>query len=140
MPNRFLRVLRSLFLSGLLLTGAACSTKSPGPEIAPAETLQRVQDGGLTLVDIRRPEEWRETGVAKGALRIEMHDPAFVETVLKQVNGNRNAPIALICRSGHRSGQMQKSLLDQGFTQVFSVHGGMAGDAGWIKQGLPVIR
>jgi rhodanese-related sulfurtransferase len=119
---------------------AGCSDKAAGPLVEPAQVQQQVQDGKVTLIDIRRPEEWRETGVAKGALRIEMHDPAFVETVLKQVNGNRNAPIALICRSGHRSGQMQKTLLDQGFTQVYSVHGGMAGDAGWIKQGLQVVR
>lgn len=143
MSSRVPRMLRNLFFAVLLLVGAACSAKNHGPELAPAETLQQVQAGGLTLVDVRRPEEWRKTGVAQGALRIEMSDPAFVDTVLKQVNGNRNAPIALICRTGHRSGVMQQTLLQQGFTQVYSVKGGMAGSSegtGWIAQGLPVVR
>ncbi len=45
--------------------------------------------------------------------------------------------------TGRRSGVMQQKLLAQGFTQVYSVKGGMAGSGegtGWLAQGLPVVR
>ncbi len=47
--------------------------------------------------------------------------------------------MALICRTGHRSAQMQQTLAARGFTLVYSVADGMAG-AGWIKRGLPVTQ
>ena len=36
---------------------------------------QMQQDGSVTLIDIRRPSEWRDTGIAQGARTITMHDP-----------------------------------------------------------------
>lgn len=140
--NIWTQTLRNVLASALLLaTLAGCSAESAGPEISAAEANRRVEAGELTLVDIRRPEEWRETGVAKGAARIDMRQPDFTEALLKQVNGNPNAPVAIICRTGNRTTQMQRALTEAGFTQIYNVREGMAGSAagqGWIKQGLPV--
>lgn len=101
--------------------------------------------GGLTLIDIRTPEEWRQTGVAQGAKRVNMVHPGgaegFVAAVLDEVDGNKGAPIGLICRTGNRTGQVQKFLQAQGFTQVYDIAEGMAGSAagpGWLQRGLPV--
>ena len=50
-------------------------------------------------------------------------------------------PIALICRTGNRTTQVQRYLQGQGFTNVYNVKEGMAGSGagpGWIKRGLPV--
>jgi rhodanese-related sulfurtransferase len=65
----------------------------------------------------------------------------FAEAVLAQVKGNRDAPIALICRTGNRTTYMQKELEARGFTHVYNIKEGMVGSAagpGWIKRGLPV--
>jgi rhodanese-related sulfurtransferase len=65
----------------------------------------------------------------------------FLEAVLKQTKGNKNAPVALICRTGNRSTQMQGFLESQGFTHVFNVKEGMSGSGagpGWLKRALPV--
>ena len=63
---------------------------------------------------MRTPDEWKDTGVAKGAARIDMNQPGgaagFVDEVLKRTKGDKNAPVALICRSGNRSTQMQSLL------------------------------
>ena len=67
--------------------------------------------------------------------------PGFTDALLQQVNGDRNAPIALICRTGNRTTQVQRYLQSVGFTQVYNVKEGMAGSSagpGWIKRGLPV--
>lgn len=131
------------FLFAALLL-AACLSEA-GPTLSAAEAHERARSGDLVLIDIRTPQEWRQTGVAAGAARIDMRNPkgpqGFVEAVLAQVQGNRDVPIALICRTGNRTTYMQKVLEDQGFTRVYNVKEGMAGSAagpGWIKRGLPI--
>jgi rhodanese-related sulfurtransferase len=145
-----MRRLRTTSLSAALL-GAALSLAAltPAPvraaDISAADANAQVQAGKLKLIDIRRPEEWRQTGVAKGASRIDMQHPGgargFLDDVLKQVNGDRNAPIALICRTGNRTTVVENFLRQQGFTQVYNIREGMAGSAagpGWMRRGLPV--
>lgn len=124
---------------------AACARHEPGAEISASEAYQRAQAGELKLVDIRRPDEWRQTGIAQGAIRLDMRQPGgpqgFAEALLREVDGNRDAPVAIICRTGNRTTQLQQALRAQGFTQVYNVREGMAGSAagpGWIRLGLPV--
>jgi rhodanese-related sulfurtransferase len=131
-------------LAALLLVLAGCSVQS-GPELSAPDALGRAEAGKLTIIDIRTPQEWRQTGIGKGAQRLDMHHPGgpdgFVADVLARVGGDKSAPIGLICRTGNRSGQMQRLLLDKGFTHVFNVREGMVGSSagpGWIKRGLPV--
>lgn len=132
-------LLAAVFLMALAMPGARAA------DISAPDAAAMMQSGKVTLIDIRRPEEWRQTGVAKGAVRIDMQHPGgapgFLNAVLQQVGGDRNAPIALICRTGNRTTQVQKFLEAQGFTQVYNVKEGMVGSAagpGWMKRGLPV--
>lgn len=125
----------------LLLSGLA----SANPDLTAPEAAAAVSAGKITLIDIRTPPEWKETGVAKGSRLINMLHPqgapGFTGALLEQVKGDRNAPIALICRTGNRSTQVQRYLQSQGFTQVYNVKEGMAGSGagpGWLKRGLPV--
>lgn len=128
----------------MLLSITACSGES-GPALTAPEAFAQAQAGKLTLIDIRRPDEWRQTGVAKDALRINMAHPqgtsGFVQQVAAELGGKRDTPIGLICRTGNRTTHMQRALRDAGFTQVYNVREGMAGSAagpGWIARGLPV--
>jgi rhodanese-related sulfurtransferase len=128
----------------LLLSINACS-RDGGPTLAAPEAYAQAQAGKLTLIDIRRPDEWRQTGVAKDALQINMAHPqgtaGFVQQVAAELGGDRNAPIGLICRTGNRTTQMQQVLRKSGFTQVYNIKEGMAGSAagpGWIARGLPL--
>ncbi len=107
--------------------------------------LEKLSAGEIVMIDIRRPKEWRDTGVAMGAKPITMHDPkgpqAFVANVLAVVGGDRSTPIALICASGVRSTYMQKFLRTSGFKTILNVKEGMLGrgpSKGWIARGLPV--
>ena len=104
-----------------------------------------VDSGKLTIIDIRTPKEWRETGVAEGVLRINMLHPGgpqgFAAEVLRQTGGDKNAPIGLICRTGNRTTQVQRYLISQGFTQVYNIREGMAGSAagpGWLRRQMPI--
>ena len=142
MSYRFLWRLVALLTATVLSIG--CS-EAAGPNLGPEEALAKAQAGEITLIDIRTPAEWRQTGVAEIARRIDMGNPkdpsAFANRVLDEVGGDKNAPIALVCRTGNRSGYMQQALQSLGFTQVFNVPEGMLGSGagpGWIRRGLPV--
>lgn len=96
--------------------------------------------GAITLIDIRRPDEWARTGIGAGALPIDMRDPDFTEQLLTQV-ADKNAPIALICARGVRSRGLTKKLTAAGFTNIIDVPEGMLGSGagpGWLGAGLPV--
>jgi rhodanese-related sulfurtransferase len=137
-----LRLTALTMAAALLLT--ACLSET-GPALTAQAAYDQAKAGLLTLIDIRTPAEWRQTGVPGGAVRIAMQDPkgpdGFAAAVLAQVRGDHQAPIALICRTGNRSTQMQQALAARGFTRVYNVKEGMGGSAagpGWIKRGLPV--
>jgi rhodanese-related sulfurtransferase len=129
-------------LLGLGSTGCA---RDQALELTAPEAYALQQRGEVVLIDIRRPEEWRETGVAENAVRVNMLHPdgpsGFASTVLASVGGDRAAPIALICRTGNRTTRMQRYLQQHGFTQVYNIKEGMIGSAagpGWKTRGLPV--
>lgn len=114
-------------------------------EVSAADAYALLQDGDITLIDIRRPEEWRQTGVAQGATRINMVHPkglqGFAQEVYNSVNGDLDAPIVLICRTGSRTSRLQPILKQVGFTNVRHIPEGTMGNRstpGWIAQGLPV--
>ena len=137
-----LRQLAILLGAAVLFIG--CS-QAAGPTLTAPEALAKAQAAELTLIDIRTPMEWRQTGVAPLALRINMQDPkgpeGFADSVLTAVRGDKSAPIAIICRTGNRSSYMQQELMARGFTNVYNVSEGMAGSKagpGWIRRGLPI--
>lgn len=114
-------------------------------EISATDAYELVTGDKITLIDIRRPEEWRQTGVAQGALRINMLHPkglqGFAQEVYDAVGGDLNAPIVLICRTGSRTSRLQPILAQAGFTNVKHIPEGTLGNRkkpGWIAQGLPV--
>ncbi|MBK1646094.1 sulfurtransferase [Thiocapsa imhoffii] len=111
------------------------------PTLSATEALAKAQAGDITLIDIRTPGEWRQTGVAAGALMIDMRSQSFVQDVLQSVQGNPDAPIVLICRTGNRTSYVRDALEKLGFTNVSHVPEGMAGSAagpGWVRRGLPI--
>ena len=137
-----LKILRCVFGAALW---AAAGLALADPDMTAPDAAAAVADGKITLIDIRTPPEWKETGVAHGARLINMKHPqgapGFTDALLQQVNGDRNAPIALICRTGNRTTQVQRYLQSVGFTQVYNVKEGMAGSSGgpgWLKRRLPV--
>ena len=144
MSGRFLTTRRTAltWMAALTLTPAVAATSL---EMSAPDALAQLKAGKLILVDIRTPQEWQQTGVAQGAVRLDMQHPkgapGFTDDLLKLTKGDKNAPIALICRTGNRTTQVQRYLEAQGFTQVINVREGMAGSAagpGWLRRGLPL--
>jgi rhodanese-related sulfurtransferase len=145
---------RRVWIKGLLCFGAVLSISPsllPLPSLAqslpltavPPEAHKLVSEKKAILIDIRTPGEWAETGVAEGALTLDMTDPMFMRRVADAVGGDRSKPIALICRTASRSGTVQQAMMQSGYINVINVEGGMIGnraDKGWLKHGLPLKK
>jgi rhodanese-related sulfurtransferase len=95
---------------------------------------------GVTIVDVRRPEEWRETGVIDGSALITAFDangrliPSFPAALAAAAE--RDEEVVLICRSGNRSRAISRLLAEHaGYTHVMNANGGILA---WIAAGKPV--
>lgn len=127
------------FAAGLYAFGDSAKSDPITPEAA----LAWILDKSLILIDIRRPDEWALTGVAVGAVPLDMRDDGFLADLDRLTGGNRAAPIALICARGVRSRRLAAKLTAAGFTAVLDVSEGMLGSPagpGWIARGLPVSK
>ncbi|MCC5863876.1 MAG: rhodanese-like domain-containing protein [Wenzhouxiangella sp.] len=109
------------------------------------DAWQAVEQGEALLVDIRQPEEWAQTGMARNAIGISMLHPegqqGFLRDLVTATGGRLDAPVVLICRTGNRTSQVRQALESMGFTNVSHIPEGMIGSRagpGWIASDLPV--
>lgn len=94
------------------------------------------------IIDIRRKEEWLETGIIEGSITKTLYNrdgstnKDFVPFLMS--NGFDKKPFIIICRTGNRTGSagigLTKSL---GFSKVYNVQGGITD---WIDNNLPVVK
>ena len=131
-----LRFLATLLLS-LTLTG--CS--QAGVTQIGNEELKTLAASGVPVYDVRRAEEWQQTGVIQGSRKLTFVDqsgalmPDFVSKFTGAVR--RDQPVILICRTGNRTGVLSRVLVEKlGYTRVYNVREGIAG---WISEGRPVV-
>ena len=137
------------------LTGALWITLAPvsfwsfltpdytGQTLSVSQAHQQAQSGDITLIDIRRPDEWKRSGVGVGANPLDMRRKDFIEQLDLIVAGDRSRPVALMCARGVRSAKMSKKLTAAGFTQIIDVPEGMLGSRagpGWLKSKLPTLE
>lgn len=110
--------------------------------LSPIQVQAAVERGDILLVDIRRPDEWAATGIAKGAVPVDMRRADFTEALAAYNAADKSRPVALICARGVRSRNLTNALKAAGFTNIIDVPEGMLGSGagpGWLARGLPVV-
>jgi rhodanese-related sulfurtransferase len=136
-----------LVLVLFLLSGARGASASDLEEHLTAKAAwERSQQGELVIVDIRRPEEWRQTGTPQGAIRLsfEAHPKGprgFLQDLEAALEGDKDRPFAIICRTGNRTGLLLPFLRANGFSAAMAIAEGMAGSRhgrGWLRGKLPL--
>ena len=110
-------------------------------DLSPNDFIDAQENGGI-VIDIRREEEWKETGILQGSSTItaftkdgNIH-PDFPKKFFDLIN-DIDVPILLYCRTGNRTGILGQALIDQvGQTNVSHLSEGIVG---WKKQGHPTV-
>ena len=104
--------------------------------------LKKLLSQGVKIYDIRRAEEWKQTGVVAGSQRLTLFDARggqnkeFMPTFTQQVS--KDEPVILICRTGNRTKAAAQYFGKQlGYTQVYNVKDGITK---WISDGNPVEK
>ena len=145
----------------LILPLTACNAKTNQSSVPPVETkatnpipqaggysnidntyLKDLIEKGITVVDIRRKEEWQQTGIIKGSKTITFFDrtgqinPNFVPEFTAIVKPDQ--PVALICRTGSRTQAASQAIAQQlGYKNILNVTHGITG---WISEKRPVVK
>ena len=113
------------------------------PKIMPAkEAARAVSKGEIVLIDIRTPDEWAESGVAKGAWPIDMVSKDFGTRIQAVLKAETDKPIAIICATGGRTLFLQNIITQNGLGEVWDVGEGMYGSRhgqGYLKAKLPLV-
>lgn len=137
------------WLLPVLVVVAFWVTADPGAmaaeQISAPVAADKARAGELVFIDIRRPQEWQQSGVAVSAQTLSMHEEGFLKGLERLTGGDRSKPVALICATGARSTWLSAELEKRGYTNVRNVREGMFGSQagpGWLKRKLPtrVIR
>ncbi len=130
--------------------------------ISPPQAWELVsKNPRAVMIDVRSSMEFLFVGHPKGSIHVPWIDapewtinPHFVTEVRKVMLGgiglahaSEDAPVVLICRSGKRSLEAGKLLLNNGFNEVYNVLEGFEGEldeqhhrstsGGWRFHGLP---
>lgn len=149
-PARFSRRFFG-FGAGALVIGAAVFasgwyniTAEAGGEgtLTVGDAYRAALSGEILLIDIRRPDEWKRTGVGDGAVPLDMRRGDFTDALLARTQGRTDVPVALICARGVRSRGLAARLTSAGFTNIIDVPEGMLGSGagpGWLKSDLPTV-
>ena len=131
-----------LFFGGYLLLAVLSNYTKPPYNNLNNGQLQTMLSQGALIYDIRRPDEWHQTGVIEGSQLLTFVDasgkvkPDFLNQFTEAIG--EDYPVILICRTGNRTDVLARHLVEQmGFTQVYNVRDGISR---WIRDGRPVIR
>lgn len=96
----------------------------------------------VPVIDIRRSDEWKSTGIVKGSKLMTFFDARGnynLDKWLAELNkvAGKNDKFILICRSGNRTGQISNYLDKKlGYTKVYHLKDGIKS---WIKAGDKVV-
>ena len=141
--------MKTSFLSGLLiLTGLyACQPSSTTQSTTTESTNQTsaasvislnaqefaTKSSAGTIVDVRTAGEVAQ-GKIERAVEIDFYSPDFLDQV-SQIS--KDQEVYLYCAVGARSEEAARMLIQQGYTKVYHLEGGIQG---WSQEGLPVVK
>ena len=134
-----------MFLRYCLIISALLFSNALLAEVVQIDSkqLKELMQSGVTVIDVRTPPEWEQTGIVEGSLPImffnEKRQP-LTEQWMQQVSRiiTPQDELILICRTGSRSGLIATYLSKQHqFVRVYNVQRGIRE---WIKQGNKTVK
>ena len=121
-----------ILISSVLFFG--CSSNSqPYINLNPIEFQTAIENEGGIILDVRTPKEV-SSGAIKNASTIDFYDQDFEKKISKI---QKDKTVYVYCKSGARSSQAAKLLLNSGQAKVVNLNGGIMS---WQATQFPLIR
>jgi phage shock protein E len=109
-----------LFILVLTLFLTACSNLQSGTKISPEDAKQMLDSNSeIILLDVRTAEEYRAEHIP-GSILITL---STLESRIEERFPNKSATYIVYCRSGNRSADAVKIMVDLGYQNVYDLGG-----------------
>lgn len=128
----------------LILAASSCGTDKTGSQtseqtvanasvinLSPKEFAEKSPSG--TVLDVRTAGEVAQ-GKIEGAVVIDFYQPDFLDQVSEL---SKEEEIFIYCAVGARSEEAARMLIQQGYTKVYHLRGGIQA---WYQNGLPISQ
>jgi len=133
-------MLKKIILLSLLITLSLADFKE-----LDTKNVQQMIKKGITVIDIRRLDEFKKVGIIKGSHTITFFDnkgkydiPTWLKKFTKIVK-TKEQPFILYCAHANRTKVVGDFLSKQlGYKNVYDLKGGIM--YGWIDKGLSTIK
>ena len=100
------------------------------------DEAKRMIDAGVTIIDVRQPEEWNRGPIAE-ALLVPLNGIYSFSKALKDLNLPADQEIIFTCAVGQRSATASEIAMVAGFKKVYNLANGMNG---WVGRRYPIER
>jgi rhodanese-related sulfurtransferase len=100
--------------------------------LAPQEVI-RLMNQGATVLDLRAADAYA-AGHINGARHF---DPGQIASAAEALKKYKERPLIVYCDRGSTAPSAVRTLVQQGFTKVFNLRGGLAA---WRAENLPLAR
>ena len=132
---------KSFLLIGIWLSLSGSVFSGGLSEVDSSQVLEMLKRG-VPVIDIRRQDEWIETGVIEGSRLMTAFDqngvltPGFPERFTGLIK--KDEEVLLICHSGSRTYYIGQALSQQlGYQKVFHANRGIVH---WLRKGYPLVE
>jgi len=107
--------------------------------------FQQKKEQGISVIDIRREDEWKEYGIIEGSHTITFYNETgqynlevFLEEFTKVVT-SKEQDFILVCAHANRTKAVAQMMgLQLGYKNVYELDGGI--NWGWIDMGLETLK
>jgi len=109
-----------------------------------ADAFEKLMAKGYPTIDIRTPDEWKQTGIIKGAHKMMFFTPKGQPDLaqwffdLGHLVKDKKEPLLIYCAHASRSQSLGQGLVQMGFKNVYELKGGI--ENGWIKAGKKTVK
>jgi len=130
-------ILDNVWLIGIaLLSGGALiwpNLQRRGAKVSTLQATQLINQGRGIIVDVRDPAEF-SAGHLRDAKNIPLGE---LSNRIGELDKFKSKAVIVVCQTGARSPKAAAQLKKAGFSEAFSLDGGVAA---WQAQGLPLAK
>ena len=122
-----------LITGGMLAWPLFSRLMRPGQEVGPIEAVQLINRRDAVVLDVRDAGDYKA-----GHITSARHMPENqIESRMKELDKVKTRPIIVSCARGNTSMKVANRLRKLGFTEVFSLRGGIAA---WQQANMPLEK